>query len=125
MIARYGRSSPSYVSVDLNKGAVISGLDLHFPAPRPFLKLRVVDKASSVPLLDARIVIAWPDDPSIMLSSSPGADGTYVLVLPDQPTSITVSAGRNIWRYRDQKTGALFFETSAGPVDIEAQLKAP
>ena len=123
--ALYGRSSPSYVKVDLKEGAVFSGVDLHFPAPRPFLKLRVVDKASSLPLPDARVVIAWPDDPQIMLSTSPGSDGTFQFVLPNHPVSITVSAGRSIWRYRDQKTGALFLETAASPVDITVHLVTP
>ena len=123
--ALYGRSSPSYVKVDLKEGAVISGVDLHFPAPRSLLKLRVVDKASSLPLTDARIVIAWPDDPQIMLSAGPGSDGTFNFVLPNHPISITVSAGRSIWRYQDQKTGAPFLETAVSPVEITVQLETP
>ncbi len=123
--ALYGRSSPSYVLVNLKEGAVISGLDLHFPAPRPFLKLKVFDKASLLPVPNATIRIAWPDDPGIMLTTSSGSDGLFTWVLPKHPISITVSEGQKVWRYRDQKTGEFFLDTSASPVDVDAQLEAP
>ncbi len=125
-IALHGRSNPSYVLVDLKEGAVLSGLDLHFPAPRPLLTLKVLDRASSSPVPDATIRIAWSDHPDMVITTSSGANGICTLLLPNRPVSITVYApDRNLWRYRDPKTGALFLETSDSPVDINAQLEAP
>jgi len=123
--ALYRGSSPSYVPVHLKGGAVIRGMNLNFALPRPLLKLTVVDKVSRLPVRNARILIGWPDDPNIMFSTIVRTDGTFAMVLPKHPISITVSApARNVWRYRDQKTGAPLLETSGSPIHISAQLEA-
>jgi hypothetical protein len=125
--ALYGRTGySSYARVDLKEGARIQGLDLHFASPNAILKLKAIERDSKLPVRNARVLISWPDNPQIMLSTDMGENGMFVMVLPKHSVSISVSApALDSWHYQDQKSGESYLlETSGSHIDIVAELRS-
>ncbi len=115
-LALYGRSGyASLKRIDVKPGVRLESITLKFLKPDAILHLEVRDVNTRRAVEDARILIAWPDDPDAMTSQAVPENGAFEFVLPKHRVAIKVTAPAYAdWTYKDGTNGAASLSATPG-----------
>ena len=115
----YSNKSLNLSQVTVEEGQTVSGVDVHLGPKAAKLTGRIVDAVNGQPLLESNISLRRVDNPNSLIVTGPNEDGTFELLVPTDPFTVTFQAPG----YKSQKQSEAIQLTSVATKKLNVALR--